>query len=159
MDDATFDHLARFLGVATSRRTSLLAALVAAPWWSAPDVAAGPGCKNVGKRCQTKTDCCSNVCRGKKGKKTCRAHDTGGCKAGAIEAFCGGANVTCTSSQGFSGFCNTTTGNAGYCSREGTCLPCTRDTECQDELGAGAACVTCATCPNGRGCASPAPIP
>ena len=40
------------------------------------------GCLDVGQRCASAAQCCSSVCRGKKGKKTCRAHDTGTCQQG-----------------------------------------------------------------------------
>src|SRR5687768_4676174 len=38
------------------------------------------GCLDVGNPCQDADQCCSGICDGTKGKRTCRAHDTGTCK-------------------------------------------------------------------------------
>lgn len=160
MDASRFDRWTRALGLAVSRRQTtlglLLGAIVAA---RGEEAVAGPGCKNAGKKCKRAKDCCSGVCKGKKGKKKCRSHDAGGCKAGAVEAFCGGADVDCTTSSGASGNCNTTTGQAGYCSASGVCVDCKKDADCRDICGAKAACVTCAACTTtgNRGCAGVSP--
>ena len=124
------------------------------------------GCVNVGGKCRGKDrNCCSGVCTGKKPKRgdkdksRCVAHDAQGCEAGQIENFCGGTNVSCTTSSGDTGGnCDTTTGNAGYCSGQGTCEvdpPCKKDADCVPIFGAGAACVLCdnSLCPAGTGCA------
>lgn len=157
MDAFRFDRWTRALGLIGSRRQTtlglLLGAIVAAG--RGGKVAAGPGCKNVGKKCKRAKTCCSGVCKGKKGKKKCRSHDAGGCKAGAEEAFCGGVDDECTTSSGASGNCNTTTGQAGYCSANGVCFNCTRDADCRAICGPKAACVACAACTTtgNRGCA------
>ena len=119
------------------------------------------GCLNVGQKCFGKdAKCCSGICQGKKPKKgkedkrTCAAHDTGGCQAGAEP--CAGANELCTTSQGLPGDCYTTTGNAGFCGASGAiCTVCSRDSDCHELLGARAACVLCAGCAEGTLCASP----
>ena len=80
----------------------ILAALTVAAFGasiSLHQVAAGPGCKNVGRKCQRARQCCSGVCRGKKDKKRCKAHDSGGCRGGQRSTGCGGSvDIDCTSS-------------------------------------------------------------
>jgi hypothetical protein len=110
---------------------------------------AGPGCKNVGKKCRKQKDCCSGVCKGKKGKKKCKAHDSSGCVAGQGLINCpGNPTDDCVSSKGFNGNCWTTTGNSGYCGSVGACVACTRDADCRVFCGPDAACVHCAQCSN-----------
>jgi hypothetical protein len=111
------------------------------------------GCVNVGDFCRKSGQCCSGLCRGKRGKQTCRAHDTGdGCRAGDQTDSCGGAGVVrCTTATGeANGLCNTTTGNAPYCSSEAfgsfRCTACTKDAECREHCGPAAACIRCPEC-------------
>lgn len=154
-----FDLVARSLTGGSSRR-GLLGGLVAATCGIAagrlPDATAGKkrkqpkantfGCVNVGKACRKAKECCSGICEGKKDKKTCRAHDTGGCEAGAATNLCGGSGVSCTTSTGASGGCETTTGNAGYCRTGGVwckSTPCRKDVDCRSECGPDAACIRC----------------
>jgi hypothetical protein len=47
------------------------------------------GCLDVGQRCKRAGDCCSNICKGNKGKKRCQAHDTGGWPTGVLSHICG----------------------------------------------------------------------
>jgi hypothetical protein len=119
------------------------------------------GCVNVGGACRGNSDnCCSGICEGskpKKGKKDtsrCVAHDQSTCVAGQRQAPCGGVDVECEASNGLPGFCDTTTGNAGYCSISGDCFACKKDKDCQSEFGEGAACIVCAGCEDtgGTGC-------
>jgi hypothetical protein len=113
------------------------------------------GCVNVGGFCKTSNQCCSGVCKGKKGKRKCKAHDTGGC-TGEQDA-CDGEAVPCVSAASETGACVRTTGNAGYCNVAGVCAACTRDTDCQATHGPQAACFVCENeCgPNGTACAVP----
>jgi hypothetical protein len=107
------------------------------------------GCLDVGKPCRGKDAlCCSGICAGKKpgkgkqDKRTCAAHNTGGCLP--ERSFCVDSEAFCSPTAA----CLTTTGNAGFCAedlgfdREVNCQPCVRDTECE-QLGfaAGSACV------------------
>ena len=145
MDAFHFDRLIGALTAAGSRRQVILALLagVAGVGVSHP-VAAGPACKDVGSRCKRAKDCCSGVCTGKKGKKRCKGHDSGGCQAGATSAICAGTATTCTTKSGAPGTCATTTGNAGYCAADtADCFACTKDAECQAFCGPRAACVRC----------------
>jgi hypothetical protein len=118
------------------------------------------GCIDVGDLCQTAAQCCSGICQGKKGRRTCRAHDVGDCAAGDTPMTCGGLSVACTASSGREGFCGTTTGNTGYCFEGGFCHPCRSDADCQaavgGELGPTAACLQCTTCTDmgGTACAT-----
>lgn len=100
------------------------------------------GCLDVGEACKRDDQCCSSACQGKKGKKRCKAHDTGGCQAGS-HACDGVTYISCLTSSGTFGRCETTTGNAGYCAGGGDCRPCTKDADCQALCGPRAACVVC----------------
>jgi hypothetical protein len=112
------------------------------------------GCVNVGNLCKNAGQCCSGICTGKKGKKRCKAHDTGGCQAGDL---CPSDLVACTTSTGDAGACRRTTGNAGYCAAGGDCFPCTKDADCQGVCGLQAACIViCVGCgPSNTACAAP----
>jgi hypothetical protein len=115
------------------------------------------GCLNVGAACQNAGQCCSGICGGKTGKKTCRAHDVGNCRTGQAIGFCGGMNSACAIGGGNpTGVCGTTTGNAGFCVGGGDCYSCTEDAQCRPFCGAGAACVRCERCTETGGamCAS-----
>jgi hypothetical protein len=107
-------------------------------------------CVNVGKPCAGKNGtCCSGICQGKKPKKgkkdrsTCVAHNAGICSAEADsctvgEVQCNPGNPSC--------LCTLTTGNAGFCAAfsggtSGHCRVCRKDTDCEPEFGAGAACL------------------
>jgi hypothetical protein len=138
------------------------------------------GCVNVGNKCRGKDGkCCSGICQGKKPKKDekdkskCQAHDTGtGCVAGQQSPFCRTGEVIamglhsegeppgqCTTSTGFAGVCQTTTGNAPYCARDDECFRCTKDTECELVCGPGAVCARCVGCDEEGGTACLGPNP
>jgi hypothetical protein len=117
------------------------------------------GCVNVGDSCKNARQCCSGICKGKQGRKTCRAHNVDVCRAGQREDSCGGATAPCAANGIPGGFCATTTGNAGYCRGDITCSPCTKDVECVSACGVSAcgvsaACIRCeAGCPDTGGTA------
>jgi hypothetical protein len=173
MDGERFDDLTRIIGSVASRRTMLLGLAVSA--LIAPllglgmaDAAAKKrhlhkksrrkkkrkikrnefGCVDIGKFCKKRSQCCSGICKGKKDKKACKAHDTGNCPAGVEELFCNaaGADVECVTSDGTDGLCDTTTGKAPFCIRDGDCFPCTKDADCVPVCGEGAACIVCPDC-------------
>ena len=163
MNATRFDRLVRAYSIAkTPRRQTLLAlalGTVGLPTLGG-ETTAGPGCKNFGKKCKKNKGCCSGICKGKKGKKRCKAHDTGGCQAGQTFPACGGALVQCTTSTAAAGACITTSGNAGYCSATTNCFSCQRDADCVPNCGPQAACVTCAmgcASTDGTACAGPSP--
>ena len=162
MDADHFDSLARFLTSAGSRRRALaalgsLATLGALPVSARKGKKAKKpqknafGCVDVGKPCAGKNGtCCSGLCQGtkpKKGKKdrsTCVAHNSGICTpetdscTTGVGLACNPGNPQC--------FCTLTTGNAGFCGDftaevETLCRVCRKDTDCQAELGPGAACL------------------
>jgi hypothetical protein len=107
------------------------------------------GCRNVGVVCTSASQCCSGICErapgksknGKKRKKSCRAHDTGGCRV--EQDSCSGEFFPCTATNGADGFCHVTTGNAPYCGVSSTTFDCTKDEDCIDLCGPEAACVVC----------------
>jgi hypothetical protein len=89
------------------------------------------GCVDVGKFCTNGGQCCSGICQGKKGKKTCQGHDQSTCQAGQSPDICGdGANVPCTSADGLDGTCFTTTGKSAFCLTNAHCVPCQKDADC-----------------------------
>lgn len=118
------------------------------------------GCIDAGKFCANAGQCCSGICQGKKGKKTCRAHDQGACLAGQ-GCISGGASQPCLTDAGEVGACQTTTGNAGYCAGSGDCVACVRDTDCIQFCGPQAACINCPGCITSDGvetsCVGPRP--
>lgn len=170
MDGILFDRLARRFATPRNRRQA--AAAIVLGGVTALDI--GPvrlpnhasarkrkkkvafnafGCVDVGRFCRSAAQCCSGICRGKKRKRRCRAHDTGGCPVGFSGLIC--ANPTtrvCTTSTGKPGACYTTTGKAGYCGSAVSCVACTKDADCQaiPFLGGRAACVVCENCSQGQ---------
>jgi hypothetical protein len=116
------------------------------------------GCLEVEVACTSADECCSGICEGATGNKTCRAHDTGDCRPGDREESCAasGFDIRCTTSTGDpSGYCDTTTGNAAYCVYDAPCFPCRKDLDCQAFCGPQAACIRCDSCPEGTACAAP----
>ena len=173
MDSDRFDRLARSLSSLLTRRT--LAGTVGLATFGLPGLVDAKkrkkhkkkkvkrnefGCVNVGDLCKNNGQCCSGICKGKKGKKKCKAHDESTCQPGQHEGFCAidGVNVPCVTSTGDpTGLCDTTTGKAGYCAHDGECFPCAKDADCQPICGPQAACVVCAGCTEtgGTGCVGP----
>ncbi|MGH2616945.1 MAG: hypothetical protein ACRDJC_17060 [Thermomicrobiales bacterium] len=100
------------------------------------------GCLNVGAPCRNANDCCSGVCKGKKRKKRCHAHDSGDCPSGPVACS---SQVSCTTNTGFVGECLPTTGKAVYCAsvQPAQCVACVHDRDCISTLGETAACVVC----------------
>jgi hypothetical protein len=157
MDSTHFDGLARSVSILLSRRALVSALGVAAI--ARPGVAGAKrhqhehkkarfnafGCVNVGHFCKNNGQCCSGICQGKKGKKKCQAHDQSTCQAGAQEGFCNAnsVNVPCVSSTGETGTCDTTTGEAAYCTVGGNCFACAKDVDCVPFCGPQAACIVC----------------
>jgi hypothetical protein len=109
------------------------------------------GCLNVGQPCQgDNAQCCSGICEGTKPKKgkpdksQCVGHDASICTASSnicttgVAAVCDATNLLCG--------CVLTTGNAPFCGDftgggDQLCRDCNQDTDCEEEFGAGAACV------------------
>jgi hypothetical protein len=154
MDTSRLDRLTRSVSILLSRRT-LAGALGLATLALPQGIDAKKrrkrkkkikrnafGCVNVGGFCKNSGQCCSGICEGKKGKKKCQAHDTGGCQPGHSVADCSGESVPCPDFS--DGQCATTTGNAAFClfAKSQTVPPCTRDADCAADVP-GAACVLC----------------
>lgn len=157
MEHRRFDQLVRTLSTYQSRR-GLLGALGLGALVSPDAVGARKkkkkakfnefGCVNVAEFCKNSNQCCSGLCEGKKGKKRCSAHDSGTCQAG--QNACDDAVATpCVSSSGVNtAACDTTTGNAPYCTADGDCFACKKDADCVPFCGPQAACIRCADCAN-----------
>jgi hypothetical protein len=102
------------------------------------------GCLEVGDACKNADQCCSGVCDGKKGKKRCRAHDSGTCNQ-TIQAFCAPDNPTISLCNSASCVCVRTTAGSNFCtSTQGgvQCADCSKDADCE-ALGflPGSACL------------------
>lgn len=157
MDVDWFDNVTRCAGSIGTRRSLLkglgggaLAALVG----RSGREAAAAGCTKVGKPCRRGAQCCSGVCKGPQGKKTCRGHDAGTCKAG--QDSCAQGVILCNGAVNCA--CRVTTGGARICATlNSVCQSCERDIECEAGFGPGAACVRsgtgiCACGGNGNAC-------
>jgi hypothetical protein len=130
------------------------------------------GCLDVGQPCNGDgTQCCSGICEGTKPKKgkpdksRCVAHDAAICRGPDSDTCTTGVAHACNSSN-FSCGCLLTTGNAGFCGGPGsTCRVCSKDADCQEEFGSGAACIVFGgicdvNCPEsgGTACVPPCPV-
>jgi hypothetical protein len=100
------------------------------------------GCVNVGNVCKKDAQCCSGICKGRKGNKKCKAHDTGGCQP-SDDICLTGLEGDCTTGTDEAGACVKTTGKAGYCFSRGDCFPCRKDADCVPLCGPQAACIVC----------------
>jgi hypothetical protein len=107
------------------------------------------GCVNVGSFCKSSSQCCSGTCSGKKGKKTCAGHHSGGCTP--ARSLCATANLALSNCNLDNNLaqCFTTTGHGGFCADATppevpfeNCQKCAVDADCV-ALGypAGSACV------------------
>jgi hypothetical protein len=153
MTDHTFDHLARSL---TGSRRSLLAGVlaVAIGWLGAPGVKAKKkpktkpkpnryGCLDVGDPCKRDGQCCSGICKGKPGKKRCRAHDTGTCPQ-RRPGLCDPHQPTVTPCNNETCVCLRTTADSNFCANANSvnCADCKKDADCLAEgFPKGTACV------------------
>ena len=168
MKETRFDAVVRALSVTAASRRALaraapgLAIAAALMPWSGSDLDARRrkkrnnkskanrfGCRNVGRACSSASQCCSGICEGQGGKgkngkrrkKTCRAHDSGGCRV--EQDSCSGDFFPCTATNGENGFCHVTTGAASYCGVFATTFDCAKDEDCIELCGPEAACVVC----------------
>jgi hypothetical protein len=182
MDASDFDRLTRAL---TGSRRLLLGGLaaLAAGRLGAPAANARRrrkkrprgnqyGCLDVGQKCYGKdAHCCSGMCRGKKGRSRCVAHDSGLCTPQQNSCAPGGSFV-CDSEDKEPYFCVVTTGKGAFCGDFSDpplgelCLSCRRDRDCEDEFGPGSACIVFhGDCPafctttDGTTCVRAAPVP
>jgi hypothetical protein len=123
------------------------------------------GCLEVGDACATEDQCCSGICEGKKGKKQCRAHDTGTCDQQA-PGVCEAGNPYAALCNGGECACFSTTAGSNVCAQDfstSVCSDCQKDADCL-ALGfpPGSACApiwgdfACADlCENGMACMIP----
>jgi hypothetical protein len=128
------------------------------------------GCFEVGDPCRRASDCCSSICKGKKGKRTCRAHDEGTCPQGVPDG--------CTSLDPRVRICNgteacdcyRTTAGSNAClepTRPGSvCADCHTDADCLAlGLPVGSACVPVTegdcegSCVGATACLAPCSVP
>ena len=130
------------------------------------------GCLEVDVPCKTAEQCCSGICEGKKGKKRCRAHDTGTCDQG-LPGLCSNPPTIALCNGSDTCACLRTTANSSFCAQLGQplCTPCRKDADCLAQgMPPGSAClpttgILCtAECPEtGMVCLPPcgveAPVP
>ena len=179
MDADRFDALTRSLtGTASSRRRLLTRIARSALGGAAATLglsvaeATHYDCRHVGITCTRTRQCCSGICRGPQGKKTCRAHGAGTCKQRGQELACTTPDVrlsVCNNDPGC--VCYSTTAGSNYCAKNvcptgdpvcGKCAVCKRDADCvRKGFPAGSACVPhssgrCAgLCESGTACMVP----
>jgi hypothetical protein len=167
MDHGQFDQIVARLAARRERRVALGiagGAALAALFGRIGGVEAGAaGCATNGKSCQRADQCCSGVCKGKRGKKKCRAHGMGTCKQGQNVCTAADPHLLRCNNIAACG-CFRTTAGSPFCgnSFSTTCADCRRDGDCA-ALGfpAGSACVAldvgaCAgDCPSGTACLVP----
>ena len=139
--------------MASSRRRLLMGVAGSSPGALAAALGFGAvgathvSCLHWKERCRRNSQCCSGLCQGRQGEKTCRAHDRGGCAL--ADNFCaGGQDNRCH----LGCICNITTGQAPHCGSTAFCpaIECQRDEDCGQP---GAACIPPVNC---QGCGSPA---
>jgi hypothetical protein len=129
---------------------------------SAQEAANHFGCVHVSHRCTKSGQCCSGVCKGKEGHKTCRAHNVGTCTRD--RAACTTETPSPCNPNNLKTACFVTTGNGLFCADltpdtvpPPACEPCLRDLDCL-VLGypPGSACVVYdgEFCPPGTVCAA-----
>jgi hypothetical protein len=109
------------------------------------------GCVEVGQPCRgDNTNCCSGICQG--AVPAAGQPDASRCVAHNASICTPALNICTTGQEGFcnptnaNSHCTVTTGNAGFCGDFSLgaitlCRDCSKDTDCQAEFGAGAACV------------------
>jgi hypothetical protein len=120
------------------------------------------GCLSVKKTCKNPEQCCSGICEGKKGKRTCRAHDTGSCDQDVAGVCQSGTPINTACNNRADCHCFRSTGGSNVCSTGMACADCQRDADCI-ALGfpPGTACApvsagACAgNCPDGMACVAP----
>jgi hypothetical protein len=109
------------------------------------------GCLDIGQPCRGENaNCCSGLCEGPAPQQSqsdtsqCVAHNIGVCAVDS-DSCSSESSVSCDSAN-HAAFCVRTTGNAAFCGdfKAGVanlCRVCAKDTDCQAEFGAGAACL------------------
>jgi hypothetical protein len=122
------------------------------------------GCLEVGAPCKNASQCCAGICEGKKGKKRCRAHDTGTCDQ-RLSGLCSPTPTIAPCNNSGTCFCLRSTANSNVCAQLGqrVCSSCKTDADCEAlGLPPGTACFPtsgflCATdCPEtGMACLPP----
>ena len=165
MDAPGFDALTRALVTTGTRRRALRAGLVAAL-----GLAGGPlgvqgaaACRARGETCRRGSQCCSGLCRGPRGRKTCRrAPLQGTCTIAS--SVCAGTLTPCGNDNGFDCLCRVTARGTAFCGslETGACIACGSNADCeQARPGSGWVCTRCATCPDtgNRACIAPCPDP
>lgn len=150
MDGKRFDELMAMLTRGAGSRRGVLSGLTADLLWT---VKLGSGaraapCKQDRRPCANGNECCSGLCRGRQGKKTCRpAPGQGTCTIKKDTCEIGGHAAAC--GEGCSCFLRPT--GAAFCTDTLAfdCLPCRK-------CPAGTVCVRarnglCVACPVGTG--------
>jgi hypothetical protein len=120
------------------------------------------GCLSVNKICKNAEQCCSGICDGKKGKRKCRAHDTGTCRQDVAGTCQTGTPFGPTCNNRADCHCFRSTAGSNVCAPGTSCADCQTDADCL-ALGfpPGAACAPiseglCAgLCPTGMACTIP----
>ena len=147
MDADRFDTLTRSLTRAASSRRRLLTRIArgalggaAATLGLSVTEATHFDCRHVGIACTRTRQCCSGICRGPQGKKTCRAHGAGTCKQGEPGICTAPQPELATCNNDADCGCVVTTGGSSFCG------------DFFVPSGCGKACTDCAVCKRDADC-------
>jgi len=94
------------------------------------------GCLSVGKRCKNAEQCCSDICQGKKGKKTCRARGAGTCDQQGLGICATGDPAAALCKDDETCACFPTTAGSNFCATliggedPSFCIDCAKDADC-----------------------------
>lgn len=120
------------------------------------------GCLSVNKICKNAEQCCSGICDGKKGKRKCRAHDTGTCRQHVAGVCQTGTPFGPTCNNRADCHCFRSTAGSNVCSLGAPCADCQTDADCLAlKFPPGTACAPiseglCAgMCETGMACLTP----
>jgi hypothetical protein len=167
MDDVQLDAAAIRLAQLVTRRGAIttLAATATAGLLGRESADAAAACVHVGNRCKHAAQCCSGICHGSRGKKSCRSHGAGTC-APNQDDFCTDRDIqraNCNQTPGCS--CYTTTGGARFCGQDASAFcpttgTCARDADCGVDNACAVKLLACGGCPTSSGinfCIQPCP--
>ncbi len=114
--------------------------------------AAAASCRKVDQPCRRASQCCSNICRRRRGKKKCRGHGAGTCKQQGQRLVCTAQDIElsrCNNDQNCG--CVRTTAGTNFCgdfffpsgcTTCSDCAVCKRDADCERKgFPRGSACV------------------
>lgn len=115
-----------------------------------------PDCRGNGRPCQGGSQCCSGVCGGRRGLRTCRAAPGQGICTIRDVASDGTLSTRCDDDSGAACFCYLTSRDTALCGEyPGACSACSGDADCGPEER----CIRSPECVGSRACVRACPSP